>query len=255
MKGYRALAAQLCGLLLLPLCIGVTASQVSANIVISGGSTETQSRVARYAGPFQNQFDTIVQLFTTNGTTATATEPGFSSITTSVLSAVGDTANFLGTFDQTRPAGFSADLSQGVVQAQFTTSIDVNYVASGTYSATGAGVSRLASTLYDYTAGSYVFISLQANQNTPTSFTLGGSAGNFQNQLVGSMTGILPGGHTYSWLAQTDTQATEDDGGATGSGSISLILGGNIPEPTALMLAGITALGLAGVRPRRLFMR
>jgi hypothetical protein len=228
-----------------------------ADIVISGNATETQSRVARYAGPPQDQFDTIVQLFTTFGTTATATGPGFSSTTTSALSASGDTASFGATFDQSRPAGLGADLAQGVVQAFFSTTIDVSYQATGTYDASGAGVSRLASTLYDYTVGDYVFISLQANQDTTTSFTLGGTAGNFQNQLVGSMTGTLPGGHNFAWLAQTDTQATSDDGGATGSGSISLILGGGVvPEPSALVLAALAVSAItATVRRRAQFKR
>jgi hypothetical protein len=232
LRRRKCFATWFYSLCLLLMSFSGLASQACADVVISGGSTETQSRVARYTGPPSNTFDTIVQLFTTNGTTATASGSGFSSTTTSNLSAVGNTASFFSTFDQSRPAGLSADLSQGVVQAQFSTSIDVTYVASGTYTASGAGVSRLASTLYDFTSSSYVFISLQANENVPTAFTLGGTAGNSQNQLVGSMTGTLPGGHTFAWLAQTDTQATTDDGGATGSGSISLIL---VPEPGTLV--------------------
>jgi hypothetical protein len=196
-------------------------------------------------------FDTIVEVFSTLGTTATATEPGFSSTTTSVLSATGDTASFLAIFDQTRPAGLSTDLAVGVVQAAFTTSIDVTYVASGSYTTSGAGVSRLQSALYDYTTASYVFTSIQSNHGVPTAFTLGGMDGNFQNFLTGSMTGTLPAGHHFSWLAQTDTQATENDGGATGSGSISLVLGGStVPEPGTLAFAGLAAIGLA-VLPRR----
>jgi hypothetical protein len=100
--------------------------------------------------------------------------------------------------------------------------------------------------LIDVDTLTYVFRSEQSNIGGVTLLTLGGTAGNDYNILSGSLTGTLLAGHTYIWngFAQTQAYPTED-GGATGSGDVSLTIGA-VPEVSSAIVWSLLGLTIGG---------
>jgi len=141
----------------------------------------------------------------------------------------------------------------------FSVDQDVTYSASGLYSASHEGTGRMAfqSVLRDLTIEQEaLFDSLQASVDASTGeFVLGGSSGNSENTMIGSLTGTLLAGHEYEYRIIAVTQswgATPFEDGGTASGNASLTLTA-IPEPgTGVLVAvGLLLLPHAG-RSKRL---
>jgi hypothetical protein len=183
-----------------------------------------------------------VVLFYTGGTVATATLPGYSSVTTSSFGQ----ALFSSTFDHSR-GGARYGYATSAVQVDFTLDANVSYAATGNYSSTG-GYIDFFSYLYDTTSNSYLYYSQQDSSAAPASFVLGGTAGNYYNDFEGNLSGTLLAGHSYEWAGRAYTQADPNaDGGATGSGGTSLTFGpAAVPEISSAIIWSLLALTIGG---------
>jgi hypothetical protein len=220
--------------LLLSLCLCGTASEAFAAVLITFDETFAQVYDPTTGG---NTSD----IFNTGGTTAVATVPGYSSITTSIFNPT----SMSGGFVQTR-LGNQGGTVQGAVVTQFTTDANISYTAGGSYS-NSDGYTHLYGYLFDFTASSFVFLSEQVSPSGPASFTLGGAAGSYYNSFSGSLTGTLLAGHAYQWYGQASSQAyVAADGGATPSGGVSLTLGA-VPEQSSVLVWSVLALTMGGV--------
>lgn len=137
----------------------------------------------------------------------------------------------------------------------FSALADSLYDFSGNYHAQhvgAAGTVELFAYLYDWTTSQYVFRSVQrSTEASSVNFTLGQLAGDDVNQLIGSRSGRLFAGHTYSITYITDIQADPGpDSGATGDGQITFRIDA-VPLPSAAA-TGLTCLtGLFVSRRRR----
>jgi len=186
----------------------------------------------------------------TVGGTATATLPGYSSTTTSAFSTVGDSAVFSSVFDQSRE-GLYGSSSGGIASTNFSSDVDVPYVASGTFLSSN-GYPALGGYLYDSTTSAYLYNSVQRS-SSGAAFTLGGTDGNYYNYFSGSLTGTLLAGHNYIWAASASNIAFPGtDDGATTSGNVTLTIGTPqvpvVPEPSGIAIWSLMALGVAGTR-------
>lgn len=156
------------------------------------------------------------------------------------------------TFDHVRLATSG---SQGYSSGTITFSVDqdVDYVASGSYTAVDSEGRRIyfRAVLANVTLAYNEFNSLQVSESTPNeSFTLGLTEGDAGNTLTGSLTGTLVAGYDYAfyYTAFIDTVPAATTSGATATGSLSLSF---VPEPGAGLLATTGLLGLAIARRRR----
>ncbi len=219
--------------LLLALGVSGVASQASASIVISFDDTIAQVQDdLTYVGDDQQN---------TGGTTAQAAiAPDYSSGTTSLFNS----AMMSGSFSQTR-GGDLDGYSDGWVSSRFTPDVDMSYTAAGSYSNSG-GLTYFYGELYDVTADESLFLNEQVSDGGAADFTLGGLDGNPDNTWEGSLTGILLGGHIYEWIANVYTMAnSDDDSGATASGSMSLRFGSAVvPEASSLIVWSLIAVSL-----------
>lgn len=225
-------------LLLLLYAVAPT-SQASAAVVITFDDTLAQvDDVSTYDGDDQ---------FNTGGTTAVATVmPDYSSTVTSLFNP----AIMSGSFDQSRAGDVLDGYSDGYVSSKFTIDANTSYTAGGSYSNTG-GVTYFGSQLYDATADVLLFESVQESHGGVAAFTLGGTAGNFDNNFEGSLTGTLLAGHNYEWWSDAYTLTGDSlDGGATASGGVTLTIG-NVPEPSTMVLFGLGATGFSIASLRR----
>ena len=161
--------------------------------------------------------------------------------------------------------GSSSSLSQTYnTGLNFTVAEDTTYSLAGLYDVDGSGsAGRVLSDIVftDVTNNTELFKDLSWSESTLNeSFTLGDAGdGDLFNTTNGSLTGNLLAGNSYRFYFNNYTGAYPDaDGGATGSGCLSLSIGGvgganscgaeSVPEPAPLMLM---SLGLAGLIIRR----
>lgn len=130
---------------------------------------------------------------------------------------------------------------------RFVPDVDVDYLLSGTYTATGADDREVffRVLLQDQTESVPVFESYQVSVVTPEeSFALGESDGDEYNSIVGSLSGTLLAGHEYKLyvLATVTGLGIGAPPAAFASGSVSLDL---VPEPDEALLAIVGVLSLA----------
>ena len=150
-----------------------TASNTSAAVLISSGETQADVFTLNDGGVEPHIIDN-------QGMTATATLPGGnSSVTTSVLTTSGDSANFSVTVNQSRD-GIGSSYADGALLVYFSTDVDVSYTASGNYSNSN-GFGFLQNYLWDYGTNFLLYDSEQINDGTPVSFLLGGLVGNYSS--------------------------------------------------------------------------
>jgi hypothetical protein len=171
-----------------------------------------------------------------------------SAVTGYDLSASGFTL----TFTHARGGALASNAS-GTVGVYFSVDAPVDYAVSGSYTAVdpSGGHVSLGVSFTDVTENAQLFHNAQESFHTPNEhFTVGeqGSDSPEFGDLIGSPTGTLLPGHQYSFIVGSVLQAPgAADGGATGSGTVRLVL---VPEPSAhwLLLTGL--LGVACWRRR-----
>ena len=161
---------------------------------------------------------------------------------------IGNSAR-IGTGGKTRADGvrFSAGI-------QFSVDIDTPYTITGHYDVTGDRNKWLWVQLRD-SFGGKSFSNLQESNPGPTvqNFVLGETAGTANNELIGSMTGMLNAGwlYTLSINAEFYNQVNIDPPATgVGSGTVTLYLGdiALVPLPPAIFFL---ASGLVGLMFRR----
>lgn len=133
----------------------------------------------------------------------------------------------------------------------FSLSQDTTYSLSGSIAvqdpaASGKAVGLML-TLTDVDTLAVVYKSLQSSFGAvDQSFTLGGTAGNIENELVGLSAGTLVAGHRYQLSYQANTYASNAGDPASYSASFEVAFGAQaVPESGAsilLLICGVAAL-------------
>ena len=148
-----------------------------------------------------------------------------------------------------------------IVRANFTVSAPTTYAISGFLSA--LSTASLLNTyeanadLREWGTNNSLFRNIQQTINWETEeFTLGLAEGNSQNQLQGSLTGMLRPGTQYEFTGTASIRnfsSVTPTGSASASGFVELSIGeATIPEPSAiaLVMLGIFGLGRGRFRTR-----
>jgi hypothetical protein len=171
-------------------------------------------------------------------------------------------------------ATFSQEISQGRdgslysyalhdSDMYFTVSANTTYTLSGYYHVDDPGTSSGYVAYYsqlvraDGVLPQSLSYSYQISDNTTDeSFVLGGPGGDSVSQVSGSLTGELVAGGEYFWKTYIVFQGNKDEGnGAIARGNFTLTLGNGaapVPEPAALAVWVVGALGMSFVGRRRL---
>lgn len=191
--------------------------------------------------PLQESLDT-------GGAVVSASLPGYSSTTTSSFSTTGNSAVLSESFAQPHREGNANGYDQSYFDVYFSSDVDVPYSASGSYS-NSSGFTNLTSYLVDRTTFTYLFYNYQYSVGGPAAFSLGGTAGNFDNYFFGSLTGTLLAGHVYEWWGAGVTQAYPGaDLGAEAGGGVSLAIGAAaVPEATSVFVWSVLVLLIGAV--------
>lgn len=184
--------------------------------------------------------------------TAIVSGPG-SSTTTALFGQTGVTV----TFGQSRTDNKFSD-ARGWSNSYFTPTTSETYTISGSFK-NSDGRTYLTAYLKDLTSNTYLFNNIQDDYHHTggNTLTIGGQQGDHHNELTGNLTGMLIAGHHYRWLVRADTQAyAGPDGGATASGSASILFGPlpavQPPEPASLAIwGGLGLVGFFATRRRR----
>lgn len=133
----------------------------------------------------------------------------------------------------------------------FSVNEDVDFVASGSYTAVDATGSRilLLSRLFDITQSTYLYQSKQTSDVTANeSFTLGLAEGDQANFNFGSLSGTLLAGNDYRFNFDAYIQSFPSEGSsATATGNFALTF---IPEPGTGLLVTMGLVAMTAGRKR-----
>ena len=166
--------------------------------------------------------------------------------TTYDFSITGDSATFGFLFDHARAGAAGAEAySWGYLE--FSVDQELPYTITGAYAMTGGNRIGLAAVLTDFSTGSTFFSNSQESRYKATEvFHVGGTGGDYGNDLSGNQSGTLLANHTYWFLYSADiTNLGAADSGASALGDLTLWINTQpIPVPGAALLGVI---GLAAV--------
>jgi hypothetical protein len=150
-------------------------------------------------------------------------------------------------FSQARATGLGS-FAQLVTNVQFSSDVDVDFVASGEIAAIDVDGRRilLFASLYDVNTATHVFQHFQESRTTPDeAFTLGLAEGDFQNGAAGDLSGTLEAGHLYllqlNILLETDAAPTATGASASGSFVLDFYPLGVIPPDANRFLTFLNA--------------
>jgi hypothetical protein len=160
-------------------------------------------------------------------------------------------------FEQTR-ASDTRSYANGYQTVYFTANQNVAYQIDGMYGMTGDLTIAMRVVLEDITGSIDLFDNRQTSKSTLNeNFSVGGTDGDFFNDLVGNLSGTLLASHSYRFVAlgfiDTESLASQLSELTTASGSISLLLGDPlaVPVPATLTLFGIGLAGLGWSRRKK----
>ena len=226
-------------------CIGSSAAS-AVEITIGVTSSGVRAAATDSTDPPFATFDGIIVTELPASGEAYATEGATSARTTFSLS--NDLFDFV--FDNIREAGPGGASARSIAEIYFIPSADAAYSVSGAYSSEDPDgrLTSLEVRLFDWTTLSNGFYNLQESTRTPgESFVLGQLGGDSRNQLYGSATGTLVGGHQYSFsfVAGVGGGIGPVPNSARGTGFVTLAF---VPEPSLSLLligGGVTLAGVA----------
>jgi len=133
----------------------------------------------------------------------------------------------------------------------FSVSVDTPYALTGSLSTVdpSAKYASLGTTLNDIDTLAVLFHSVQESFGVMDKvFVLGGTTGNYNNELSGSPTGMLAAGHRYRLFYGTSIYAANSGSPASFTGMFQLAF---VPEPSSVALLGMGGLALLGCAIRR----
>jgi hypothetical protein len=152
-------------------------------------------------------------------------------------------------FDHSRDAANDAR-SFGSAAIYFTVSEDIDYLLSGTYSAsdTFGRLTQFKASLFDETLGTVNYDAFYDSRYTPNeSFTLGQYGGDTVYNEYGALSGTLVAGHQYRFLVDAGIRGLREEtpSRADATGLTSLIF---VPEPSTglLVIAGLLGFAIRG---------
>lgn len=217
----------------LALCVVFAfALQSTASAALTVTAAYTQAQVETPAGQIvQNQVTTLA------GGTVSASLGGFSSETTSTYTASGNSATFTVDFYTSRPAAFNGYGYNGYAYGSGSVYFEITETSTLTYSAIVPVGQYVYGTAYYYDPYAW-YTPYQTTYVT------------FQNGDPSYSIELPPG--AYSWTSYVSNGAYSPDNGATWDGSSGTLTitplvaeAETAPEPAALMMWGISALGCA----------
>lgn len=157
-----------------------------------------------------------------------------------------------------RIVGLTDDEAYGFGFVDFTPDVDLRYEITGRYSVLGD-----SSPYQLVQAGSYVspfyIASFKESRSTPNETLILGDpvGGDYENYVEGSFTGILHAGERYGLSSLYYLHAYQDGSESVAVGNVRISLSAldasPVPEPSSLVLFGITAVGLCASRLRNKF--
>ncbi len=209
------------------LVIAVHAVNSQASIVVTSSSTQAYA----FNGTVFD-FDAPLNML---GVTIDAVAAPYVSESIGNASFAGDSALFTADFDQIR-GGVASGFTQGIVSISFSTTVDVPFAASSSFSHS-AGHTEFLNSLSDTTSG---IVSIYS------SFQM--SDASLANLTFGTVTGTLLAGHSYEWIVNALAVGLQNDAGATAVGSATLRIGEvqAVPELPSMAVWSLLATILGG---------
>lgn len=244
--------------------LAVASQAVSAPVTVTKLDTYSEA----YSGYYTGSYDYKSDQSTAYGTRSLNAIAGANESTTVVdWQDTGNGALLNFSMDHRHSAEYGAFAYSNVYMRLLVGTTDTAYSLAGLYAATkAAGGTFLEVYIYDETARNELFYDYSYSDSTENeSFVLGtanDADSGFSN--LGSLTGTLQAGHTYSVYMAGYIEAYPLELGGTATGCVSLALGNavadatcgagtqaDVPEPGSLALAGLALAGLALSRRRR----